>query len=113
MGAGHPRSSQVLHGVLNVRAFDDLTVLVTRRSISFHCVVPVLCCGCFWLKAGQPHKIGSRSMPTRVVLRQPWCCVAAARRAPRLSVIITGAAALQCLARLAETRMLSRKMGWS
>ena len=44
MGAGHPRSSQVLHGVLNVRAFDDLTVLVTRRSISFQRVVPVLFC---------------------------------------------------------------------
>lgn len=112
MGAGHPRSSQVLHGVLNVRAFDDLTVLVTRRSISFQRVVSVFVLR-FRLKAGQPHKIGSRSMPTRVVLRQPWCCVAAARRAPRLSVIITGAAALQCLARLAETRMLSRKMGWS
>ena len=77
MGAGHPRSSQVLHGVLNVRAFDDLTVLVTRRSISFQCAVPVLCCVC---SGSMP---GSHTRLAAVACRRGWCCASRGAAWPR------------------------------
>ena len=74
MGAGHPRSSQVLHGVLNVRAFDDLTVLVTRRSISFQRVVPVLFCA---------SRQGSHTRLAAVACRRGWCCASRGAAWPR------------------------------